>query len=224
MKSIPAHIVFLFLILGNGLQHAIAQKTITEATLKYQINAKTYNGSDSVNLSADGASYTVFIKDNQTRSDFSNRYGNETVIYDKGTGQGVFMKSYGAQHLLYNMTQDNWNDHISSFFTLQFKDSPGRSVVNNMNCKMAIATLGQGKSILVYYNPDIILSNNQYGLSFQQINGLPIKIIKVSGKDIYEYVLTGISYDQIAITQFNSPKSGFRVMTYEEAKKSEQRP
>jgi len=222
MKSILSHIGLLLMMLANGLQHTIAQKTITEATLKYQVNAKTYNGSDSVKLSADGASYTVYIKDNQTRSDFSNRYGNETVIYDKGTGQGVLMKSYGAQHLLYNMNQQNWNDHISSLYLLQFKEGGEREVVNNMSCKIAIANLGQGKRIMVYYNPEIVLANNQYGLSFKQLNGLPVKIIKISGRDTYEYALSSIIYDQIAMTQFNSPKSGFRVMAYEEAKKSEQ--
>ncbi|MEX0636389.1 MAG: hypothetical protein WD135_06450, partial [Ferruginibacter sp.] len=100
--------------------------------------------------------------------------------------------------------------------SLQFNISEERTMISNYLCKKATASLPDGKSFVVYFNPDITLSNKSYNNAFAQLPGLPVQYEMQSGNISFMYTLSKITYEAIATTKFDAPKSGFRIMTYEE--------
>jgi hypothetical protein len=73
-----------------------------------------------------------------------------------------------------------------------------------------------GNTFVVYYSTDITTTNKEYYNAFKNLPGIPVKYELESGKLKFKYALTGIGYDNIPDNKFEIPKSGFRVMTYEE--------
>ena len=54
------------------------------------------------------------------------------------------------------------------------------------------------------------------------MNGLPVKYErKLSDGTTYIYFLDNVNYDIVSSSKFEIPKSGYRVMNYEEVKKIE---
>jgi hypothetical protein len=80
-----------------------------------------------------------------------------------------------------------------------------------------VATLKDGSVMTVYYSPDITLINKAFNPVFQQLQGLPVQYEFASGKLKFIYTLSSINYDPVAVSTFDLPKSGYRVMTYEES-------
>jgi hypothetical protein len=68
----------------------------------------------------------------------------------------------------------------------------------------------------VYYDPTVTMSNTSYNNAFPQIVGLPVQFELSSGNLVFKYTLSTYTTDAIPVAKFDAPKSGFRVMTYEE--------
>jgi hypothetical protein len=66
---------------------------------------------------------------------------------------------------------------------------------------------------------EIELNNNNYNIALPKLKGLPIQIEYSNGDVEYQYQLKTINYDIISLSVFDIPKNGFRILTYEQAKK-----
>ena len=64
---------------------------------------------------------------------------------------------------------------------------------------------------------DVKLANKDYNNAFAQLPGIPVQYEWESGKLKFTYTLSGINYENIPANKFDIPKSGFRVMTYDES-------
>jgi hypothetical protein len=60
------------------------------------------------------------------------------------------------------------------------------------------------------------MNNRSYNNAFAQLPGLPVQYEIQSGDISFKYTLSKISYDAVPFAKFDAPKTGFRVMTYEE--------
>ena len=209
-------LLYFHLIVG---QSVFAQKNIDEITIRYKILAYQLQGRDTVRLPVNGAVYTVYVKDNQTRTDFISRWGSESVIFDRAAGRGVILKNYDNQGLMYTMNQAAWDNHIADFFLLNFQQTTDEKMVGKFSCKRAVSLAANGRRVEVYHAPEISIANNQYELSFRNISGLPVRIINNSTSRVLEYELTEVSFEPIATNLFEIPKSGYRVLDYLQSKK-----
>ncbi|MEI2750579.1 MAG: hypothetical protein V9E88_17710 [Ferruginibacter sp.] len=76
--------------------------------------------------------------------------------------------------------------------------------------------MSSGESLSVYFAPGIVLNNRQYNNAFTNLEGLPVQYEVKSGNMKFIYTLKSISYESVAAAKFELPKSGYRIMSYEE--------
>ena len=206
-------LLFNFLSLNSS-----AQKIITDGTLKYNISIKS-TGNSAVPKSFQGATYNLYLKGNLTRSDFNSGLGIESSFFDDKNGKGLLLKEYSGQKLMINLTRDNWLSQNQLFQNLKFNIDAEEKKINEFVCKKATANLQNGELLIVYFTSDLLLGNKYYNTAFPSVPGLPVQFTRKQGAFIFEYNLININYDVVPSATFEYPKSGYRVLSYEEAQK-----
>ena len=204
---------FICFIMASSL---MAQKDFKEATLVYQIDISSQTGKQEIAKTLDGATLTVYLKAGQSKSEMVNALGTETTLYDARTTKGAILKSYSGQKLMITLNAANWAQKNKYFHELAFNVDNATETINGFTCKKATAQLPEGKSIVVYFAPDLVPTNNDYNNAFSQLPGLPVRYQVESGKLLFTYNLQRIGYESIPATTFDLPKTGYRIMTYEE--------
>ncbi len=206
--------VLLFLVIHNTT--LLAQKNINEATLLYTISVQSNNEKIDVAKSLEGAMLTIYVKGSQSRSDMTSAIGTESNLYDNRAGKGFILKEYSGQKLMITLNKENWAQKNQYYQNLKFVTQPGEEMIAGFQSKKAIAVLPNGKSFTVYYTPELQLANKLYNNSFVELAGVPVQFEMESGNLTFKYVLSKISYDIIPASKFEIPKSGYRLMTYDE--------
>jgi len=215
MKSVK---FLLALITGSLLSTTslIAQKQINEVTLTYNISVQSTGEKTDLAKSFEGALLTVYLKGQQSRSDMNSAIGSESNLYDNRSGKGFILKEYSGQKLMITLNKDNWQQKNQYYQNLNFTIDPGEEMIAGFKCKKATAVLPNGKTFTVYFTPELLLSNNHYSNSFVQLPGVPVQFELESGNLKFKYVLNKVSHDPIPSSRFEIPKTGYRVMTYED--------
>jgi len=195
-----------------------AQKIINEATLTYKVEIKNSSSNQSAQ-SPNSNQNIIYIKGFSSRSDLITSMGSESAVYDAKKESGYITKSYSGQKLLINLTKADWMTQNATFQQLKFNETSETKNISGYACKKAISKLASGETIIVYYEPNIILSNQDYALAFPELKGLPIVIERESKGNKFTYTLAEINYDNIASVMFEISQKNFRVMNYSDVKK-----
>lgn len=195
-----------------------AQKQFTDGSLVYNISISSEKNEASIGnaSSLDGATLTLYLNPSQSRTEMNSTLGVETTVYNSKKSLGFILKEYSGQKLMITLDGGNWSDKNKLYENLKFIISNDLVDVAGYKCKKATAQLPNGKMFTVYFNPDIVLSNKTYNSSFPQLNGLPIQYEIQSGNLSFKYTLNAMNGENISTSKFEAPKSGFRVMSYEE--------
>ncbi len=208
---------FLLMLLGFVFPAvSIAQKAVNETTLSYNISIESVNDKPSLSKSLDGATLNIYIKGTDSRSDMTSSLGTESTLYDTKDGKGYILKEYSGQKLMITLTKENWAQKNQYFQNMKFSIDNAEQTIAGFICRKATANLDDGKTFVVYFLPAISTVNKEYNNAFRQLPGIPVKYELQSGKLKFTYTLTNINYDNIPANKFDIPKSGFRVMTYDE--------
>jgi GLPGLI family protein len=215
MKSITAFGLFTWMMFAGSAVNA--QKAIAEGTLVYNILIKSGNSDTRANNKADSAVTTVYLKGNLSRTDMSSALGSESTILDSKTGSGVILKEYSGQKLMITLTKENWAEKNKKYESLVFTESGETKNIAGYNCKMAVAKLNDGNLVL-FYTTELVPANKEYAGTFKNLPGLAVQYEFQTSKSTYTYTLAKINFDVVAASRFDIPKSGYRVMTYEENK------
>ena len=196
--------------------NSFSQKILNEGLLVYNISIESVKGEKAVGGSLNGAVLSVFLTKDKSRTEMVSTPGTETTVYDASAGKGFILKEYSAQKLMITTTADNWQqkNHINSH--LDFKTDNGTQVLNNYTCKKAVAATADGKLYTVYFDPSVTIANKTYNNAFPQLGGLPVRYELQSGNLIFKYDLVKYSTENIYPAKFDAPKTGFRVMSFEE--------
>lgn len=195
-----------------------AQKTISEGTIVYNITTQ----SDGKPSSADpmsGATSTVYLKGSLSRTDMVSPLGKETTIYDEKNASGVILKEYSGQKLMITLTKENWENKNNKFDGIVFVTSTETKTIGGYNCSKATAKLKDGSLINVYYTTSVNVNNKEYNQIFTNLPGLPVQYEFEFGKMTFRYLLASIDFSPLPSSKFDVPKSGFRVLTYDESRK-----
>jgi len=214
MKSGFKIVALLFLLTLTS--EVFAQKAFAEGSLLYDISITSAKSETPIANSLNGATLTIFLKTNFSRTEMKSTLGTESTVFDNKSGIGYILKEYSGQKLMISMNAGNWADKNRLYENLDFSISNEVSKVGGYNCKKATASLPDGKVFTVYFNPDIIIVNKKYNNAFSQLPGLPIQFELQSGNLNFKYLLNKLSNDAIAQSKFDAPKTGYRVMTYDE--------
>ncbi|MGB4844965.1 MAG: hypothetical protein WBP16_10900 [Ferruginibacter sp.] len=209
MKKIRS-IIILGMCLSAGIS-VMAQKNIAEATITYNMVINAGNGK-----SLDGASTTVYLKGNNSRTDMVSTLGKEITIFNSKTANAVILKEFSGQRLMITLTKENWKTKNKLYSDIKFELTDEYKTIGVYNTRKAIAKLADGKTFEVYYSPDLLPANKGYDPTFTNLPGLAIEYEIESGNMKFKYTIAKISYDPVQVSQFDFPTSGYRVMTYEE--------
>ena len=195
------------------------QRKVSEMTLVYEASISTGSKEPKIADAFDGATTTVYLKGNMSRSEMVSALLSSTTIHDAKSGTAVVLKEVSGQKLLIRMTADNWAEKNRRYEGMTFTNTNESKTIAGYNCAKAVARLNDGTTFTVYYTTDIIPENKEYDYQFRNLNGLPLEYELVQGKLTIKYTVSSINMNPVPASKFDIPKTGYREMTYEESKK-----
>ena len=194
------------------------RRVLSEGSLVYNISVETGSTQPKMADMLDGATTTVYLKGSQSRTEMVSGLGSEATIYNATTGSGVILKDYSAQKLMITLTPQDWSNNNKKYDGIIFENTGETAVIDGFDCKKAIAKLKDGSSFTVYYTTDVNVANKDYDYQFKTLPGLAVQYEMQSGKMKFKFTLSKINYSIVPASKFEIPKSGYRVLTYEETK------
>lgn len=216
MKYFSTFIFFLVFALFSS--SVGAQKTMNEGTLVYNMSVETGSEQPKMADMLDGATTTIYLKGDKSKSELVSSLGREATIYDASIGTGVILKDYSGQKLMITLTAANWEENNNKYDGITFENTSTSATIAGFKCEKAVAKLKNGTSFTVYYTTEVTLANKSYDAQFKSLQGLPVQYEMQSGKMKLKFTLSKINYNSVPLSTFDIPKSGYRVLTYEETK------
>lgn len=196
-----------------------AQKTISEGTITYDISIQPKNTSTKTDNGLNGAKTIIYLKGGLSRTDITSSLGTETTIYNAKIGNAAILKEYSGQKLMITLTKENWVSSNKKFEGIAYENMDETKVIEGYSCKKAVAKLSDGSTISVFYTPDLVAINKEYSQPFKNLPGFPLEYQFETEKIVFKYTISKIDFSPLPSSRFDFPKSGYRVMTYEENKK-----
>lgn len=196
----------------------LAQKTLNEGTLVYNMSVETGSGQPKMADMLDGATTSIYLNGDKSKTELVSSLGREATIYNASNGTGVILKDYSGQKLMITLTSQNWKENNEKYEGIVFENTGETAKIAGFTCKKAIAKLKNGTSFTVFYTNEVKLNNKSYDAQFTTLPGLPVQYEMQTGKMKLKFTLSKIIYNSVPMSTFEIPKSGYRVLTYEETK------
>lgn len=195
-----------------------AQRKLTEATISYDIVINTSNKTPQAADLLDGATSVIYLKGNMSRSEMISSLGTQATIVDGKTGNVTVLKEYGDQKYMIKMTAENWKESNKKSDGVVFTYYEEYKTIKDYKCQKAIGKMIDGTEFTVYFTRELIPSNMDVQYINKNLPGLAMQYEAKLGKMNVTYTVSSINFNPVAQSKFDLPKSGFRVMTYEESK------
>ena len=218
MKSVGAIWIFLLLVLLSTGRLQAQTRVMAEGSVTYKINAPASVSAETGNV-LKSASYILSMKGSRVRTDFTCILGITTSIYSNTTHTGAMLQDYGQEKMLVSMTRDDFEDMSKEYKNATLSLSSDTATIAGYVCRKAITRLASGDTLLVWYSPDLVPQNKEYSYRFRDIPGLALQYESLMGKVKVVYTATRVSMDPLPSVRFDVPKTGYREMSYESAKK-----
>lgn len=213
-------LLFLILLFITGISFsAPAQQVFAEGVLVYNISVETGSGQPKMADMFDGATTTVYLKENLSRVELVSGLGKEATIHDTNKGTATILKDYSGQKLMITLTADDWKTNNKKFDNIRYGNPTDTATIAGYRCRKVTASLGNGRNFTVWYTPDVKVENISYDEQFRNLPGLPVQYEMVANNMKFKYVLSQISFENISSARFEIPTSGYRVMTYQDTLK-----
>lgn len=209
--SLVALIVFLTV-------SAEGQKKFTEGTISYDIVINT--GSDKPKAADffDGATSTVYLAGNKSRTEMVSSLGTQSTIIDGAKNNIVILKEYGEQKYMIQLTPANWKEANRKFENVQFTYSDDTKTILGYKTKKAVGKLADGTTFTVWYTTDLIPENKDFQYVNRSLPGLAMQYESNMGSLNVVYTVSKLNFNPVPSAKFDLPKAGYRVMSYEESK------
>lgn len=207
-------IIFSLLLTGN----LFAQKRISEGIITYDIVVSTGDTNPSMADMFDGATSIVYLKGYYSRFERVSSLGVESTIIDTKAGKIAVLKEYGEQKFMITMTPDNWKDANKKYNNIAFTYVEEYKDIAGYKCQKAIGKLSDGTIINVFFAKDLISENRDFEYAYKSLPGLAMQYETTIGSLKVTYTVSKVSFTIVPSSKFELPKSGFRVLTYEESK------
>lgn len=196
---------------------SFGQKKITEGTISYDIVVQTGNTSPSIADMFDGATSIVYLKGYLTRFETVSSLGVQSTIVDNKTNKITVLKEFGEQKYLITLTPENWKDANKKYEGVTFTYQEEFKEIAGYKCQKAVGKMADGITFNVYFTKDLITDNRDFEYAYKSLPGLAMEYETTIRNIKVTYTVAKISFNIIPISKFELPKSGFRVLTYEES-------
>lgn len=195
-----------------------AQRTISEATIRYSIILQEEGDSANQNLFK-GATHTCYIKGPNSRIDLQTSLGKQTTIIQGKTGNVVLLKEYGSQHYMIRLTPIQWDEENENFNNSKLELLPDTTTILGYRCQKAIVTTNDGTSFVVWYTKAIVPAYREFQQMGKTLPGLMMEYEAQLGSLKLRYRISQLSINPVPQALFDIPTKGYRVLSYEESKK-----
>jgi hypothetical protein len=196
---------------------AAAQQTLSEGTIYFDVTVQTGVRDPQMADVFDGAKAMLSMRGPLSRSELRSALGQTVTIYDHRAGTGVVLREYGPQRLLIRMNRENWQQKNRKFEGIRFVYSNETKMIAGYPCERAEAVLKDGTTFTVYFTRKLVSENASYDPQFGGLPGTALQYEAVQGNMRIRYEATSVSFDPVPMQRFETPKSGYRIMTYEES-------
>jgi GLPGLI family protein len=218
MKRILQIIAFPIMLFAES--DLSAQKAITEATISYDIVISNNNPNPQIADMLDGATSVVYLKGPSSRSEMISSLGTQSTIIDGKTGTVVVLKDYGEQKYMITMTSGNWKESNKKYEGVTFSFTEDYKTVAGYKCQKAVGKLADGSTFTVFFTKDLVPQNKDFQYLNRNLPGLALQYEASFGKLMVTYTVSNINFNPVPVAKFDIPKTGYRVMSYEESKKA----
>ena len=212
MKNRTILLALSFLLLGN-LQ---AQKKVAELSLQFEGGLLDQNG----NLpSSSKVMLNVLIKGFLSRSEQVTAGFTSTTLHDTHAGTTTILREVSGQKLMIRLTEEDWAQKNSKFNSVSFRYLGPAKTIAGYACEAAEADMPGGMKLKVFFTTEFDVENKSFEPMFSSLTGLPLEWEMVQGNNTLKYTLLKLELNPVPISKFDLPKSGYRELSYEEAKK-----
>ncbi len=198
-----------------------AQKKLTEGSIFYDITISTSSEKPQNAEFLNGATNAVYIKPGKTRTEMVSSLGTQsTIISQTGDKKDItILKEYGEQKYMITLTPADWTEVNKKYENVTFTFDPSATKpIQGFAAKKAIGSLADGTSFTVWYTPDIVVDSKDFQYANKNLPGLALEYETTVGNLKVTYTVSKVSFGPVPATKFDMPKSGYRVMTYQESK------
>ncbi len=192
-----------------------AQRKLTEATITYDITVNSDNAADML----DGSRNVIYIKSSCSRSEIISSLGKQSTLIDEKNKAVTILKEYGDKKYMITATLKEWNDHNKKYDSIRFSFLDEYKTISGYNCQKAIGKINDSTAFTVYFTRELIPSNKDFETINKNLPGLAMQYEAIQGKKLVTYTVSSINFNPVQQSNFDLPKSGFRVMTWEESKR-----
>jgi len=196
---------------------AAGQQTLSEGTIYFDVTVQTGEKDPQLADVFDAAKAVLSMRGPPSRSELRSALGQTVTIYDHRAGTGVVLREYGPQRLLIRMNQEHWKHKNSKFEGIRFIYGKDTKVVAGYPCEKAEAILADSSRFTVYFTRKLVPENAAYDPQFGGLPGTALEYEAMQGNMRIRYEATRVSFDPVPMQRFEAPKSGYRVLTYEES-------
>ncbi len=196
---------------------ASGQRRLTEATITYDIVINTNNANPQAVDLLDGATSVIYLKGNSSRSEMISSLGTQSTIVDGRSGNVTILKDYGEQKYMITMTSANWKESNKKYEGVTFTYENEFKTISGYNCQKAVGKLSDGTTFSVFYTKDLIPVNKDFQYLNKNLPGLAMEYEAMLGSTVVTYKVASVNFNPVPQAKFDIPKSGYRVMTYEES-------
>jgi len=193
------------------------QKKITEATITYDIVINTSNTTPQVADLLDGATSVIYLKGSSSRSELVSSLGTQSTIIDGKFGKVTILKDYGEQKYMITLTPENWKASNKKYEGVTFAYENEYKTIQGYNCQKATGRLADSSTFIVYFTKDLIPVNKDFQYLNKNLPGLAMQYEASLGKLKVTYTVSNINFNPVPAAKFDLPKSGYRIMTYQES-------
>ncbi len=220
MKQTTTILTGFLLIIASAVmaQTTVTPRKLTEATISYDIVINTSNTKPQVADLLDGATSVIYLKGNSSRSEMISSLGSQATIVDGKSGNVAILKEYGDQRYMIRLTPDNWKQSNQKYEGVSFTYVDDYKTINGYNCQKAIGKLSDGTTFTVYFTRDLVPMNKDFQYANKNLPGLAMQYEAAMGNMMVTYTVSKINFNPVPQAKLDMPKSGYRVMTYEESK------
>jgi len=211
-------VLVTFLIIAS--LPSMAQKRISEGTISYDIVINTGTDKPQGADFLDGATSAVYIKGPKTRTEMVSPLGTQSTIIDGTKNFIVILKEYGEQKYMINLKPDDWKDANKKYEDVSFTyDNTASRTILGYKAAKAIGKLKDGTTFTVWYTTDLLPENKDFQYANKNLPGLALEYETNMGNLKVTYTVSKISFSPVPAAKFDIPKSGYRMLTYDESKK-----
>jgi GLPGLI family protein len=195
-----------------------AQRRLTEATISYDIVINNTNSSPQAADMLDGATSVIYLKGNASRSEMISSLGTQSTIIEGKTGGVTVLKDYGEQKYMIRMTADEWKESNKKYEDVTFTYYEDYKTIAGYKCQKAIGKLKDTTTFTVYFTNELLPVNKDFQYLNKNLPGLAMQYEATMGNLKVTYTVSAVNLGIVPQSKFDLPKTGYRVMTYEESK------